>query len=271
MNRRKKMKILSFITIFIILAIIVSGIMVKKEATTVDFSSKNLTPSLSHPFGTDWMGRDMFMRTLNGLSISIIIGLIASFVSALMALIIGAIAGSAPRWVDGIINWIIDLFMGIPHILLLIIISFVVGRGFKGILIGIALTHWTSLARLIRSEVLQIKNEHYIDLSRKLGKSNFHIIGKHIIPIVFPQFLVGLILLFPHAILHEASVTFLGFGMPPEAAAIGIILSESMKYLSSRMWWLAFFPGVSLVLVVLMFENLGNNCKRLLDPYSAQE
>lgn len=188
-----------------------------------------------------------------------------------MALIIGAIAGSAPKWIDNIINWIIDLFMGIPHILLLIIISFVVGRGFKGILIGISLTHWTSLARLIRSEVLQIKNESYIKLSRKLGKSKFYILKNHIIPIVFPQFIVGLILLFPHAILHEASVTFLGFGMPPEQPAIGIILSESMQYLSSGMWWLAFFPGLSLVLIVLLFEKLGDNLRRLLDPYSAQE
>lgn len=265
------MQIISFITIFIILAIVISGIIMKKETTNVDFSSKNLTPSLNNPFGTDWMGRDMFMRVLVGLSTSIMIGLIASLVSSLMALIIGAIAGSAPKWIDNIINWIIDLFMGIPHILLLIIISFVVGRGFKGILIGIALTHWTSLARLIRSEVLQIKNESYIKLSRKLGKSKFYILKKHIIPIVFPQFIVGLILLFPHAILHEASVTFLGFGMPPEQPAIGIILSESMKYLSSGMWWLAFFPGLSLVLIVLLFEKLGDNLRRILDPYSAQE
>lgn len=271
MNRRKKSLIIVIAAITIILTIVLFGITIGENSIVVNFSSKNLTPSIKHLFGTDWMGRDMFLRTIKGLSISIIIGLVASFISAVMAVIIGTLAGTMPKWVDNIINWFIDLFMGIPHILLLIIISFIVGRGPKGILIGIALTHWTSLARLIRSEVLQIRNEFYIELSRKLGKGNFYIFIRHIIPHVFPQFIVGLILLFPHAILHEAAVTFLGFGMSPEQPAVGIILSESMKYLSSGIWWLAFFPGLSLVLIVLLFEKLGDNLKRLLDPYSAQE
>ena len=86
-----------------------------------------------------------------------------------------------------------------------------------------------------------------------------------------PQFVVGLVLLFPHAILHEASISFLGFGLPPEQPAIGIILSESMKYLSAGMWWLAVLPGLTLVLIVLLFDRLGDNLKTVIDPYSAQE
>lgn len=271
MNRRKTSIIIILMTITIILSVILFGITMEETKLAVDFSSKNLKPSINHPFGTDWMGRDMLLRTIKGLSISIIIGLVASLISAVMAVIIGALAGTMPKWVDNIINWFIDLVMGIPHIVLLILISFVMGRGFKGILVGIALTHWTSLARLIRSEVIQIRNEFYIKLSKKLGRSNFYILRKHIIPHILPQFIVGLVLLFPHAILHEAAISFLGFGMSPEQPAVGIILSESMKYLSSGMWWLAFFPGLSLVLIVLLFEKLGENLKRVLDPYSAQE
>ena len=94
---------------------------------------------------------------------------------------------------------------------------------------------------------------------------------KHLLPHMIPQFVVGLVLLFPHAILHEASVSFLGYGLPPEQPAIGIILSESMKYLSSGMWWLAVFPGLTLVCIVVLFDKLGDNLKTLLDPYSAQE
>lgn len=268
MNRRIKSIIIIFMTIAIILSIILLGIYIDDDNLKVDFASKNLPPSINHPFGTDWMGRDMLIRTLKGLSISIIIGMVASLVSAIMALIIGALAGTMPKWVDDIIIWFIDLIMGIPHIVLLILISFVIGRGFKGILVGIAVTHWTSLARLIRSEVLQIRNEFYVKLSKKLGKSNLYILNKHIIPHLLPQFIVGLILLFPHAILHEAAISFLGFGLPPERPAVGIILSESMKYLSAGMWWLAFFPGLSLVVIVLLFDKLADSLKRLLDPYS---
>lgn len=271
MNRRIKSIIIVLITLGIIISIIFFGIFAQDNLLKVDFTSKNLSPSINHLFGTDWLGRDMLIRTLKGLSTSIIIGLSAALVSAIMAVIIGSLAGTMPKWVDNLIIWLIDLMMGIPHIVLLILISFVMGRGLKGIFVGIALTHWPSLARLIRGEVLQLRNEFYIKTSKKLGKSNLYILRYHIIPHIFPQFIVGLILLFSHAILHEAAITFLGFGLSPEQPAVGIILSESMKYLSIGMWWLAFFPGLSLVAIVLLFDKLGDNLKRLLDPYSAQE
>lgn len=271
MNRKTKTLIMIIATIGILLSITITGVFLNDGLIEADFTAKNLPPSTKHLFGTDWMGRDMLVRTIKGLSISILIGTIASTVSAIMAVIIGIIAGTMPKWVDSIIIWLIDLVMGIPHIVLLILISFVMGRGLKGIIIGIAVTHWTSLARLIRGEVLQIHNEFYIKVSKKLGKSNLYIMKKHILPHIFPQFIVGLILLFPHAILHEAAITFLGFGLSPEKPAIGIILSESMKYLSSGMWWLAFFPGLTLVGIVLLFDKLSENIKRMIDPYSSQE
>lgn len=107
--------------------------------------------------------------------------------------------------------------------------------------------------------------------ARQLGVGRIQIALKHVVPYVLPQFIVGLILLFPHAILHEAAITFLGFGLPPELPAIGIILSESMSYLSAGMWWLAVLPGVSLVAVVMLFDLAGSSLRRLVDPHSAQE
>ncbi len=155
--------------------------------------------------------------------------------------------------------------------LLVILISFAMGRGLKGLLIGIAATHWCSLARLIRGEVMQLRNQQYVAVSRRLGKSSGWILVNHLLPHLVPQFFVGLVLMFPHAILHEASVSFLGYGLPPEQPAIGIILSESMKYISSGMWWPAVFPGLIMVLTVLLVDRLGDNLRMILDPYSAQE
>ncbi|RBP44157.1 ABC transporter permease [Garciella nitratireducens] len=271
MNRRKRSLLLTIIIITMIIGVLAYGVTINQQHLKADFLKKNEPPTLKHPFGTDWMGRDMFFRTLKGLSISIIIGLVASFMSAMIAVFIGALAGIGPKWLDQCILWLIDLMMGIPHMILLILISFVLGRGIRGILIGISITHWTSLARLIRGEVLQIRNEIYIQVSKKLGKGNFYLLRKHIFPHILPQILVGLIWMFPHAILHEASITFLGFGLSPEQPAVGIILSESMKYLSVGMWWLAVFPGACLIFIVMLFDILGENLKRFLDPNTAQE
>ena len=159
--------------------------------------------------------------------------------------------------------------MGIPHILLLLIISYALGKGVKGVVVGVALSHWPSLARVIRAEVLQLKNSTYIQVAEKLGHSKIKTALKHMTPHIFPQFLVGLILMFPHAILHEAGITFLGFGLPAEQPAI--ILSESMKYLITGKWWLAVFPGAMLVFTVILFDVAGSMLRKMLDPSSAHE
>lgn len=251
--------------------IVIAGRALMPEAMATDFAAKNLAPSLAHPFGTDWMGRDMFVRTIAGLSTSILVGLMAAGASSIIALILGTVAALGGRRADAVVTWLIDLLMGVPHIVLLILISYACGKGFWGVAIGVALTHWANLARVVRAEVLQCKESTFVAVARKLGVGRLRIAVRHMLPYVLPQFLVGLILLFPHAILHEAAITFLGFGLPPEQPAIGIILSESMRYLSSGMWWLAVFPGIALILVVLLFDLAGTSLRKLVDPHSSQE
>lgn len=271
MNRRTKAIVLVAGIFAVLLGVYISGLVLSDDLIAADFSQKGQMPSLSHPFGTDMLGRDMLVRTLKGLSVSIVVGVVASSVSAVIALIIGVAAAAGKSWLDHFMNWLIDLVMGIPHTVLLILIAFACGKGLKGVLIGVAVTHWTGLARIIRSEVLQIRSQQYIEVSKKLGHSSWWITVHHILPHMVPQFIIGLILMFPHAIMHESSLTFLGFGLSPEQPAIGIILSESMQYLSTGMWWLAFFPGLMLVIIVLLFDRLGENLKKLIDPYSAHE
>ncbi len=271
MNRRRATVIILLISIILLTAITIGGYMYADRAMVTDFSRKDIAPCLKYPFGTDWMGRDMFVRTITGLSMSIRIGLLTASISAVIAFLLGTAAATLGKAADTFVIWLIDLVMGIPHILLLILISYALGKGFKGVVLGVALTHWTSLARVIRGEVLQLKESGYIKVSEKLGVSKWGTVTKHMIPHLFPQFIVGLILLFPHAILHEASVTFLGFGLSSEQPAIGIILSESMKYLSMGKWWLAVFPGILLVLTVILFDLAGTSIRKLTDPGSAHE
>lgn len=271
LNRRTKLILLVALIFAVLLGVYLAGVWMSDDLIVADFSQKGLKPSWEHPFGTDMLGRDMLVRTVKGLSVSIVVGTVASCVSAVIALIVGVVAATGASWLDHLINWVIDLVMGIPHTVLLILISFACGKGLKGVLIGVAVTHWTGLARIIRSEVLQIRSQQYIQVSRKLGHSSWWITVHHILPHMVPQFVIGLILMFPHAIMHESSLTFLGFGLSPEQPAIGIILSESMKYLSTGMWWLAFFPGAMLAVIVLLFDRLGENLKKIIDPYSAHE
>lgn len=270
-NNRTRTLVVFVVSILLLAAVVIVGFIVTDAAMQTDFSAKNLSPSFEHLFGTDWMGRDMFLRTLSGLSTSVLVGLLAAGASSVIALVLGAAAALGGKKVDAAITWLIDLMMGIPHIVLLILISFALGKGFWGVAIGVAVTHWPSLARVVRAEILQCKQAPYIEVARKLGKSRFTIALKHMVPYVLPQFLVGLVLLFPHAILHEAAITFLGFGLPPEQPAIGVILSESMGYLSAGMWWLAVFPGLALIVTVLLFNEAGSNLRRLIDPHSSQD
>lgn len=266
LNRKQRTLVKIIISIIFLVTVILAGVLLDEERIVTNLSERNSAPSLDHLFGTDWLGRDMFTRTVMGLSLSIGVGLIGAIGSASIALLLGMAAATMGKMADRIISWIIDLFLSVPHLVTLILIAFTLGGGFKGIVIGLTLTHWPSLARVIRAEVMQIRSAEFVQVSQKMGKSRWWIAVHHILPHIVPQLLIGFMLLFPHVILHEAAVTFLGLGLSPHEPAIGIILSESMKYLSSGMWWLAFFPGLCLLIVVRTFDQIGENLRVLMDP-----
>lgn len=265
LNKKQRALIVTILAIVFLMIVIVIGVVLDKGSISTNLEHRNASPTFEHPFGTDWLGRDMFSRTFIGLSLSIGVGLIGALGSTLIATILGVISATMGKTADRIVSWLIDLFLSVPHLVTLILIAFTFGGGFKGIVIGIALTHWPSLARIIRAEVMQIRSAEFVQVSKKMGKSSWWIATKHIFPHILPQILVGFMLLFPHAILHEAAVTFLGLGLSPHEPAIGIILSESMKYLSAGMWWLAFFPGLCLLFIVRTFDMLGENIRILMD------
>ena len=270
-NRRKRIVLYITISIIYLLPILIVGLTMNPDKYAVDYSAKFISPSLGHLFGTDFMGRDMFWRCIKGLSNSILIGIFASVVSSFIALVFGVSSAIIGGWYDRFINWCVDLCMGIPHLILLILISFMLGRGAKGVTIAVAITHWTGLTRLVRAEVLQVRSTQYVQAAYKMGKSKLQVAKSHIIPHVLPVYLIGIVLLFPHAIMHEASITFLGFGLPAEVPAIGVILSEAMKHITTGKWWLALFPGLMLLSVVLLFDVIGENLKLLVNPNSGNE
>ena len=254
-----------------LIGIFLWGAFLNPETYAVHYENKFLSPSLSHLFGTDFMGRDMFFRSIKGLSTSLVIGVLAAVVSSLIALFLGIVSAVYGGWVDKFVNLCIDLCMGLPHLVLLILISFMMGRGVKGVTVAVALTHWPSLSRMVRAEVLQIKSSQYVETAYKLGGSPWKVAIRHMVPHVLPVYLIGLMLLFPHAIMHEAAVTFLGFGLPAEMPSIGVILSEAMKHIVTGKWWLAVYPGLLLLAALMFFDSIGENLKKLLNPSSGNE
>lgn len=256
--RSRVSKMIAF-NVGIILILIIAGQLISEDAILLDLSCVLSKPSLEHWFGTDWIGRDMFLRTMKGLSLSIRIGLVCAFCSGLIAVVLGLLGPLVGGFVDEVVNWLIELVLSIPHTLIIIVVSLAVGGGAKGVILGIVLTHWTTLAKVIRAEVIQIKSAEYTQLAYRLGKNRLYVAKAHVLPLVMPQMFIGTVLIFPHAILHEASITFLGFGLPAHEPAIGIILSESMKYMTSGSWWLSVLPGLCLISVSMIVQRLGKH------------
>lgn len=267
-SRRKFIASLALSLGMITLALFLSYLL-SDDLLTTNSALKRLPPSWEHLFGTDWLGRDMLARTLKALRLSLTVGFVGAFVGAVIATFLGIAAATMGDAVDAVISWLVDMFIGIPHLVFIVLISFMVGGGAKGVILGVGLTHWPSLTRIIRNEILSIKNNEYIKLSRNFGKSRTFIIFRHILPHILPQIMVGFLLLFPHAIIHEASITFIGFGLSAQTPSIGLILSEAVAHISVGDWWLAVFPGVLLVLVVKSFDRVGEQIRTLVDPNSA--
>lgn len=252
-------------------ALFSAGALMGEHGMTTDFLHRKIAPNLQYPFGTDWLGRDMLVRTVKGLCRSLSIGLLAAGCSSIISVTLGVLAATLGRRTDAVVGWLIDLVMATPHLVLLILVSFACGGGAQGVIIAVAVSHWPRLARIVRAEVLQLRASEFVQLSSRLGKRPGWIARKHMLPHVVPQFVVGLILLFPHAILHAAGLTFLGFGLSPHKPSIGILLAESMRHISTGYWWLAILPGVSLVLTVKLFDVLGGNLRAVLEPRTSQE
>jgi peptide/nickel transport system permease protein len=253
-----------------LLAIAIAATVAPDAGLGTNLSQRSLPPSAVHWFGTDPLGRDMLVRTVKGLAVSLRIGLVSACFAALLAVTLGLLA-ALDRRLDAVVGILIDLTLALPHLVLLILVSFAAGGGSRGVVIAIAVSHWPGLARIVRAEVRQVLSADYVAVARRLGQPKHHIATGHVLPHLVPQVLVGAVLLFPHAILHEAAMTFLGFGLEPGSPAIGVLLAESLQFLTTGLWWLGVLPGLCLLAMVLTFERIASGLRLLLDPRRAQD
>lgn len=191
LNRRTRTVIYSVIAIVLLVIPVLLALLQSSSMLDTHLTERNQAPSLAHPFGTDWLGRDMLARTMKGLVLSLGVGLTAALASGMIAAVLGLMAASLGRTVDRIITWLIDLFLSVPHLVLLILLAFVMGGGVKGVIIAVGLTHWPSLARLIRAEIMYLKTSEFVLISEQMGRSKWWIATRHLLPHLLPSLLLG--------------------------------------------------------------------------------
>jgi len=218
-----------------------------------------------HPLGTDDMGRDILSRIIYGSRISVLIGIIVVLIGAVIGIIVGAVSGYIGGAGDNILMRIADMFLSFPPLILAMAIAAALGPNLRNTIIAIALVRWPVYARLVRSQVLSIKNSQFIEAIRSMGGSDIRILFIHILPNCLSPIIVRATMDLGTVILAAAGLSFIGFGAQPPLPEWGAMVSDGRQYIVSE-WWVATFPGLAILMVVVGFNILGDGLRDVLDP-----
>ncbi|PIV24083.1 MAG: peptide ABC transporter permease [Deltaproteobacteria bacterium CG_4_8_14_3_um_filter_45_9] len=230
-----------------------------------DVSLKLKSPSFQHYLGTDQLGRDVFSRMLYGSQISLSVGFVAVGISILIGILVGAMAGYKGGWVDSLLMRFVDIMLSFPSFFLILTVVAILRPNIYNVMIVIGITSWEGTARFVRAEFLSLRERDYVQAARALGVKDRRIIFRHILPNALAPVFVTASLGVASAILIEAGLSFLGFGVQPPAPSWGNILTEGRTYIFDA-WWLTVFPGLAILITVLSFNLFGEGLRDAIDP-----
>jgi peptide/nickel transport system permease protein len=254
------------LTLVIVMAAASAPWIVAHDPVQADFASGLQPPgSPGHVLGTDQLGRDLFARVLYGARLALFIGICTVAVTAVVGGLLGLIAGFVERWPSVVLMRIADVQLSFPFILLALTINAIVGLGLRNIILSLSAAGWVVYARVVRGEVLSVKQRDYVHAAAALGVGRGRLLFRHVLPNVAPSIVVVASLQFSQFIVAEAAISFLGFGVQPPTPAWGSMLSESRDFLYVA-WWLAAFPGLALALTALGVNLLGDWLRDTFDP-----
>ena len=250
----------------VVLAALAAPLIAPHDPARGDFAAGLKPPGTpGHPLGTDLLGRDVLSRVLYGARIALFIGLCTVLVTAVVGGVLGLVAGFFGGWPGTVLMRIVDVQLSFPFILLALTINAIVGLGLRNIILSLSAAGWVVYARVVRGEVLSVKQRDYVQAAAALGTRRARILFRHVLPNVAPSIIIVASLQFSQFIVAEAAISFLGFGVQPPTPAWGSMLSESRDYLYVA-WWLAAFPGAALALTALGINLVGDWLRDVLDP-----
>ena len=247
----------------IVLCCLFAEVIMTKNPSYLDLKNYNVAPNSEFLFGTDTLGRDIFSGIWYGGRISIMIGFLATLISTFIAVVYGSVSGIAPVWLDTLMMRFTEIFLSVPGLLLVLFLQAILGEAnviTLSIVIGV--TSWASIAKIIRTEVRQIRNSEYVVASRCMGGKFFHILGKHLAPNFIASIMFMVVMNVRGAIGSESTLSFMGMGLPLEVISWGSMLSLSEKALLSGSWWIILIPGAFLVTLLMCLTNIGNYLRK---------
>jgi peptide/nickel transport system permease protein len=275
--RRHRLAVASAVVLLLMIAAISIGpLLWRVPINEIDFTSKLEGPSWTHPFGTDDLGQDVLARLLYGGRISLAVGLAAMMVASLVGVLVGALAGMSRGSIDAALMWLTDLFLSLPQLPLLLLVIYLFRDGLKAVLgpeggvfvmivIVIGGLRWMPVARLVRAQILSIREKEFIEAARALGASRLRMVVRHILPNALGPVIVAGTIDVAAAIIAESTLSFLGLGFPPDIPTWGRVLFDAKDYLDIAPHW-ALFPGAAIFLAVLSINFIGDGLRDALDP-----
>jgi peptide/nickel transport system permease protein len=263
---RNRTALVSAIVLLVILVVAVfDDFFAPQGANEQDIANRLEPPSASHLFGTDDLGRDILSRVILGASVSLKVGFLSVGLAMVVGTVIGLVAGYYGGWRDDVLMRVMDVLFAFPAVLLAIAILAIRGPGTSNTIIAIAIVYVPIFARVTRASVLGVREEVYVRASRSVGASDFRLLTRHVLPNAAPPIIVQASVSLAFAVLAEAALSFLGLGTQPPNPSWGLMLAEGRGYIDLA-WWLAFFPGMAIVVTVLCFNLLGDGLRDVLDP-----
>ena len=267
MARQNKLAAFSAVLIALVLLLAVFAPLVAPYGEAEqDVLARLQPPSAAHWFGTDELGRDVLSRILYGSRLSLAIGILPSIISLVIGIVLGLLAGYFGGWADYVIMRLADVMLSVPSLLLAMVVMYTLGSSTVNLFVALSMVGWASVARVVRSQTLSLKESEYVEAAQSIGVSRFNIMRRHILPNCVPSLIVLFTLNVPAAILSESSLSFLGIGAQPPAASWGLMVNQSKQFLFTQPW-LALAPCVAIMVVVLAFNFLGDGLRDVLDPY----
>lgn len=264
-ERKSMIASMAILCILVFIAI-ASPVLSPYDPNVIDLKNKNLPPSSDHLLGTDYLGRDMLSRIIHGTTTSLAIAAAVVVLSLIIGISLGCTAGYYGGLADEVISRVIDVFLAFPGIIFALAMMGVLGPGLTNLMLSLALVQWSSYARLMRGQVLSIKEQEYVLSTQLLGASNLHIMRKHIIPNAVAPIIVLATIDFGHVILSVAALSFLGLGLPADIPEWGSMLSAGKEFMRTAPYQ-TIFPGLAITLFVVIFSILGDGMRDILDPH----